>query len=203
MRRLGSWYPLLVVIASVAMSAAAYPRLPERVPVHWGVSGAPDRWGHRAEAAVFLPMVIAAMWGLLRVLPKLDPRASNFAKMRGTYDFSVNAILTMILVVHALALAAGLGYVVSIVPISLALVGALFVALGNVLPRARPNWWFGVRTPWTLSNDRVWARTHRVGGYVMTAAGIVILAAAALPGTWPYAAFVVATAAAVIAPVVY
>ena len=59
----------------------------------------------------------------------------------------------------------------------------LLIVMGNVLPRARPNWMFGIRTPWTLSNDRVWERTHRVGGYLMLGAGVVILAAAVVaPG---------------------
>ena len=51
----------------------------------------------------------------------------------------------------------------------------MLIAIGNQLPRARPNWWFGIRTPWTLSNDRVWERTHRVGGYLMAAAGAAII----------------------------
>ena len=66
-----------------------------------------------------------------------------------------------------------------------------------MLPRTRPNWWFGVRTPWTLSSDRVWTRTHRVAGYAMTVTGAVVVAAAALPGTWPlFGAIAVAVAAA-------
>jgi immunity protein, SdpI family len=142
-------------------------------------------------------------WLLLRFLPRIDPRAPNYAKMQSTYDFMINAVLTLLLVVHAMVLAAGLGYAVPVARITPVLIGALFVTLGNVLPRARPNWWFGIRTPWTLSSDRVWARTHRVGGYAMTAAGIVILAGAALPGVWPFALFIVSAAVAAILPIVY
>jgi uncharacterized membrane protein len=103
-----------------------------------------------------------------------------------------------------MVLAAGLGYAVPVARITPILVGALFVTTGNVLPRARPNWWFGIRTPWTLSNDRVWMRTHRVvGGYVMSAAGIVIIAGAALPGAWPFAVFITASAIAALGLIVY
>lgn len=203
MRRLSSWYSALVVAAAVVVSAVAYPRLPDRVPVHWGIRGEPDRWGSRFEGAVLFPLLMLGAWALLRVLPRVDPRAPNYAKMQSTYDFMVNAVMTLLLIVHAMVLAAGLGYAVPIGRLTPILIGALFATLGNVLPRARPNWWFGIRTPWTLSSDRVWARTHRVGGYAMTAAGIVILAGAALPGAWPFAVFIVAAAAAAIGPLVY
>lgn len=203
MRRLSTWYSAVVVAAAVAMSAAAYPRLAERVPVHWGIGGEPDRWGSRFEGAVLFPFVMLGAWVLLRLLPRIDPRAPNYAKMQSTYDFMVAAVMTLLLLVHAMVLAAGLGYAVPVGRITPVLVGGLFVTLGNVLPRARPNWWFGIRTPWTLSSDRVWARTHRVGGYAMTAAGIVILAGAALPGIWPFAVFIVASAVAAIGPIVY
>lgn len=203
MRRLSTWYSAFVVAAAVAMSAAAYPQLPERLPVHWGVSGEPDRWGTRFEGAVLLPLLMLGAWAVLRVLPRIDPRSLNYAKMQATYDFVINATLTLLLAVHAMVLATGLGYAVPVGRLTPVLIGALFVALGNVLPRARPNWWFGIRTPWTLTSDRVWARTHRVGGYAMTAAGIVILAGAALPGIWPFAIFIVAAAVAAIGPIVY
>ena len=82
----------------------------------------------------------------------------------------------MMLVIHGIVLALALGYHVSVTRIVPALVGALFVVIGNMMPLVRPNWWFGIRTPWTLSSDRVWVRTHRVGGYLMLGAGLVATA---------------------------
>jgi uncharacterized membrane protein len=203
MRRAHAWYSALVVAAAGVMSALAYPRLPDRVPVHWGVTGEADRLGSRAEGAWLLPAVMVALWLFMRALPKIDPRRPNYAKMQSTYDFLVNAVLTVMLAMHVFVLAAGLGYDVSMSRFGPLLFGVFFVALGNVLPRTRPNWWLGIRTPWTLSNDRVWARTHRVGGYAMTAAGILVVAGAALPGVWPVAVFIVATFAAAIGSVIY
>jgi uncharacterized membrane protein len=89
-------------------------------------------------------------------------------------------------------------------PVALALVGALFVVIGNVLPLARSNFMFGIRTPWTLSSDRVWVRTHRLGGYMMTAAGFVMIAAGLLlPAELSIMVVVAAVASAAIAPAVY
>lgn len=85
-----------------------------------------------------------------------------------------------------------------------ALVGALFVAMGSAMPRLQPNWWYGIRTPWTLSDDRVWARTHRLAGFTMTAAGVVMIAAAlVLPVSLGVPVLLAAVVAAVIGPVVY
>jgi uncharacterized membrane protein len=84
------------------------------------------------------------------------------------------------------------------------LAGVLFVVIGNVMPRMRPNWWFGVRTPWTLSNDRVWARTHRLAGFSMTAAGVAMIATAlVLPAQFGIPVLLAATVAATIGPAVY
>jgi uncharacterized membrane protein len=84
-----------------------------------------------------------------------------------------------------------------------AIVGAALVAIGNVLPRARPNWWFGIRTPWTLSNDRVWERTHRIGGYVLMAVGALAILASIAGVTIASAAVGVAAAALGLGLIVY
>lgn len=203
MGRFTTWYSATIVIVAATLSVLAYPRLPENVPVHWGIRGEPDRWGTRFEGAILFPALMLGTWLVLRLLPRIDPRAPNYAKMQSTYDFMINAVLSLMLAVHAMVLASGLGYAVPVGRLTPVLVGALLVSLGNVMPRARPNWWFGIRTPWTLSHDRVWERTHRVGGYAMTAAGVVILVGAALPGAWPFAVFIVAAAFAAIYPIVY
>jgi uncharacterized membrane protein len=196
MRRAHAWYSALVIATAAALSAAAYPRLPASMPVHWGFSGEADRFGTRIEGAWLLPAVMVAVWLVMRLLPRIDPLRANYAKMQSTYEFIVNTVLTAMLAMHLVVLAAGLGYAVPMRRFIPLLLGVFFVAFGNVLPRTRPNWWFGVRTPWTLSSDRVWTRTHRVAGYAMTTTGVVVVVAAALPGSWP---LVVAMGVAVVA----
>lgn len=203
MRRAHTWYSALVIATAAAMSAAVYTRLPERVPVHWTLSGEADRFGTRIEGAWLLPAVMLAVWVVMRLLPRIDPRRANYAKMQSTYDFIVNAVLTAVLAMHLVVLAAGLGYVIPMRRFVPLLFGVFFVAFGNVLPRTRPNWWFGVRTPWTLSSDRVWTRTHRVAGYAMTTTGIVTLVAAALPGSLPLAAAIAVAVVAAFWMVIY
>lgn len=150
-----------------------------------------------------LPVLMIGSWLLLRFLPRIDSRRSNYERFADTYDLFVNSLLALFAVMQIVALAAALGWPVSMNRVAPALVGMLLIVLGNALPRARPNWWFGIRTPWTLSNDRVWIRTHRVGGYLIVLAGILMLVAAAFQRSWTLVVGFAAVLAAAFGSLVY
>ena len=172
------WYPMLLIAIAIAVSLAVYPRLPDRVPTHWNAVGQVDGYSSRAFGAFLIPGVIALLALLAPLLPKIDPRRANYAKFEPTYWFIIHLVMTFMVGMHFMVLAITLGAPIPVgrvVPFS---VGALLAILGNFMPRTRSNWSFGIRTPWTLSSDRVWERTHRVGGYLMVAGGIIVMAAA-------------------------
>lgn len=198
------WYPVLLALIGAGASLAVYRRLPETMAVHWDVDGNPNGWMPRAFGAFFGPVFMLVLWQLMRLLPRIDPREPNYARFGDAYDTIVAATLLLLLATHGIILAVALGYDVAVSRLVPALVGGLFVVIGNVMPRMRSNWWFGVRTPWTLSNDRVWARTHRLAGFSMTAAGLVMIAAALLlPVRLGLPVLIAAVVAATIGPVVY
>ncbi|SRR6266542_1443776 len=168
------WIPPVLVAIALAASAIAFSHLPARMPTHWGVHGEVNGWSSRAWGALVIPIVMAAIALLMRVLPKIDPRSENYPKFIGTYEGVFISVLVFMLAVHVILLAGALGYPVAIerwVPVG---VGALFVVIGNLIPRARPNWFVGIRTPWTLSSDRVWEKTHRLGGYLFVVMGFIV-----------------------------
>jgi uncharacterized membrane protein len=175
------WFGLFVAALAVAVSIWAYPRLPATVATHWSLRGAPDDFSSRAWAISLIPLVIVVMTGLFNVLPKVDPRRENYAKFLTSYWLIANAVIVFMLVAHAMTIAAGLGYSVKIDRLMPVGIGLLFVFLGNYLTRVEPNWFVGIRTPWTLSSDTVWHKTHRTGGWVMVIAGLVLVAGAFLP----------------------
>ena len=197
------WLAPLIIVAATVFSTVMYSRLPERMPVHWGLHGDVDRYGTRAEGAFLLPGAMLLVWLLLRFLPRIDPRRANYAKFSDTYDLLVNSLVALFAIMHVAVIGTALGWPISMARLVPAVVGLQFLILGNALPRARPNWWFGIRTPWTLSNDRVWMRTHRVGGYLLAAAGLVLFVAAAWPGVWSFALGLAAVAAAGLGSLVY
>ena len=184
------WLPLWLVAADLVFTAAVYPRLPARVPIHWNIHGQIDGYSGRFFGALMLPVLALLTWLLLRWLPSIDPRRENYAKFAGSYDAVVLAIVALVVALHVVILGVGLGWPIAMDRVLPLAMGALFLVIGNVLPRTRPNWWFGIRTPWTLSNDRVWERTHRMGGYLLVAAGLLCVIGAFLP-TPPGIVFVV------------
>jgi uncharacterized membrane protein len=174
------WAPLLIIIAAVIASAVVYPRLPESVPTHWDFSGRVNGWSSRFWGAWLMPIFLVAVWAFMRVLPAIDPRGSNYAKFGSAFEGMVIAIMAFMLCLHIVVLRAALGHPVDMNRVLPLAMGALFVALGTLLPRAQPNWFVGIRTPWTLSSDRVWEKTHQFGGKAFVASGIVILLAGLL-----------------------
>lgn len=200
----GRVLPLFVILIDVVVTLFVFPHLPPRIPVHWNVRGQIDGHAPRELAAIFFPLFALVLWLLMRALPRIDPRRANYASFAGAYDTVVAAVVTLLAIVHVIVLAAALGVPIAMNRIMPLLLGGLFVVLGSAVPHARPNWWFGVRTPWTLSNDRVWARTQRVSGHLMIAAGIVaILSAFLLPDPVGVIVLFLAITAAGLGSVVY
>jgi uncharacterized membrane protein len=195
--------PFVFIAVAFLLSALAWPHLGERMPVHWGITGEPDRWGSRTEGTLMLPAMLVGLVLLMRFLPRIDPRRENFAKMRGVYDFVIAVVAALMLGIHSLVLAAGLGHRVPVDTIIPVFIGVMLILLGNVLPRSRSNWWFGIRTPWTLSSDRVWARTHRVAGFCFVAAGLILILAPILPGVLKPYLIVGTVLVGALIPVVY
>lgn len=185
------WLPAVLIAATVVFSIALFSRLPDPMPIHWDASGEVNGYGSRAFGTFLMPAVMLFIWGLMLALPKLDPRSANIEEFRATYDVFVIAVIAVMCVIQVGIVASALGWPVPMGRLAPISIGALFVILGNLLPRFRSNFFFGIRTPWTLSSETVWARTHRVGGAVMLVVGL-LLVVAGLMGTprWFYVAIV-------------
>jgi len=171
------WLPVSFITGAWLFSISVYSRLPDRVAVHWNLSGEPNRYASRVEGAFLLPALMAALYLIMQWYPSRDPRAANIAKFRGAYDTIVAATIAFLGVVHVLVLGQSLGWRVDITTVVFVCGGAMLVLFGNLLPLARSNFIFGIRTPWTLSSEHVWTRAHRVGGYAMVAAGLLMVSA--------------------------
>jgi uncharacterized membrane protein len=177
---------LLIVAAAFIASAIVYPKLPDRVPVHWNLAGQPDGWSGRAWGAWAIPTFLLILWGAMRILPSIDPRGANYAKFRPAFEAIVDSIMLFLLALHIVALRTALGHPAPMQRVLPLGIGLLLVVIGNLLPQARPNWVIGIRTPWTLSNDRVWEKTHRFGGRVFVAGGLLIFLAGLVLVQWAH-----------------
>ena len=168
------WIPAALIIAAVVITIVAYPDLPERMPTHWGANGEVNGWSSRLWGAWMVPLIMAALWLLLRAIPHIDPRKANYEKFAGMYDAFIILILGFLLVMHGVVIAAATGRDVKMDRIMMPLVGIFMAGIGFLIPRAAPNWFIGIRTPWTLTSDESWVKTHKIGGPLFVALGVVM-----------------------------
>jgi uncharacterized membrane protein len=188
---------LLVVAVAAGFTVWAYPQLPALVATHFDFHGEANGWSSRIFAAVLGPALGIVLALVFTALPHIDPRGANYAKFGPTYWTIANAALVLVAGIHVFALGKALGWPIDINRVASLGVGGLLVLLGNLMTRIRPNWFMGIRTPWTLSSDTVWRKTHRFGGVAFVIAGLCIAATALLSVSWAlYAAMCVAGAAA-------
>lgn len=171
------WIPLVLILATMAFAAAVYDRLPDPMPTHWNASGEVDGYGSRFWGAFGLPAFLILIWAILRAVPFIDPRKENIEKFRGAYETMVSTVIALMCLIQVSVLGNALGWPISVGRVVPAVVGVLFVVLGNLLPRFRSNFFMGIRTPWTLSSETVWTKTHRFGGYFMVAVGFLLVIA--------------------------
>ena len=170
-----------------------------RIPVHWGLNGEVDRYAGRFEGLVMMPLLALFLSGLLAALPLIDPRGANLRKSEPAYLACWIGVLALLTGVQALIILTATGHIAASDPelgqrAIAGGIGALMLLIGNFLGKARPNWFMGIRTPWTLSSDLAWDKTHRLTGRLMVVVGaLAIVGAFALPAAF---GFVLAMAAA-------
>ncbi|MFC7096125.1 SdpI family protein [Halobaculum marinum] len=170
-----------IVVAMAGASALALPSLPAQVATHWNAAGQPDDTMPRLVGAFLLPAITAGVTLLLYVAPRFDPRYESIESFRGGYEWFVVGMVAFLAYVHGMTLAWNLGLRFSFTAAMALPLAGLFLGLGELLARARPNWTIGIRTPWTLSDDDVWTETHRRGAWAFRALGVATLVAVAVP----------------------
>jgi len=167
--------PVLLIIITGLASIYFYSIFPEQVPMHWNMAGEIDDWGSKTTGAFMLPTVMLGIYILFLVLPYMDPRKKRYEQFAKFYHGFKAVILIFMAIMYFLIAANTLGYNINIriwVPI---LVGLLFILIGNYMGKIKPNWFMGIRTPWTLSNEDVWNKTHRMGGKLFILGGLLMI----------------------------
>lgn len=175
---------IILILISVMASFWFYQNMPEMVPTHWGFNGQADGWSSSGFAAFFFPVLILGIYLLMITLPSLDPRQERYAEFIKPFWVIRFLLVTFLVLVYFAASLVGVGYDLSISKIVSVGVGLLFVILGNYLGKIKPNWFVGIRTPWTLSNEEVWNKTHRLGGKLFIILGLFFIFSFLIPISW-------------------
>lgn len=196
MIRTGLIATLIAAIIMGGISFWAMSALPTsgEVPIHWNAKGEVDGWASPEEARRFIWMMpgITIFVSLILALgAKIDPRQKNIERSSKAYlavwigmlifMTFINSLVSYSMIKGSLEPELTQGFIPSII---LGSTSVLFVIIGNYLPKTRSNWFLGIRTPWTLSSETTWAKTHRVTGRLFIAMGILgILSVILMPLT--------------------
>ncbi len=167
------WFSFSVLIIITIIGLVVLPQLPASVPSHWNAQGEVDGYSGQWGAVFMLPGIMLATLLIMLAVPSIDPKRANIALFRPQYNVFIACIVLFFAYLHILTLLAGLGVQFSMNQLLLPAMGLLFIFVGVMIRKAKPNYMIGIRTPWTLNSDTVWHKTHQVGGVAFMVAGVV------------------------------
>ena len=166
---------LLTVVLAIFFSYWAAPFLPERVASHWVANGVANGFQSKDAFLWTMPVIMTVIALLLIFIPFIDPLKTSFQPVRGAYYVFVLGFMLFMDYIHALSIFYNLGFAFNLFSMLMPAFAALIAGTGFLLDRVRPNWFVGVRTPWTLSSTSVWINTHKLGALLFKIAAIIIL----------------------------
>ncbi|MHB8776840.1 MAG: SdpI family protein [Anaerolineales bacterium] len=163
--------PVLIALALLA-GALLWNQLPAQMASHWNINDEVDGTMSRVWGVLLMPLITVGMFLLFLVIPNIDPLKANIAKFRPTFNLFIALIAAFMLYTHGLTLLWNLGYRnFKMSAAMLPFMGVLFIFIGYMLRQAKRNWFIGIRTPWTLSSDSVWDKTHQLGSILFMISG--------------------------------
>ena len=175
---------VLLIAFAVAFSLSVYSRLPDQMASHWNTANQVDGYISRFWGAFLMPMISAAMLLLFLVIPGIDPLKANIAQFREYFNAFIALIIVFMVYMHVLTVLWNLGYdQFNMGTAMLPAMGLLFVFAGVMMRKAKRNFFIGIRTPWTLSSDRVWEETHRLGVVLFMISGALAFIGGLFGGT--------------------
>lgn len=195
--------PIIIILIAAISSFYFYANFPEQVPIHWNAAGEVDNYGSRAIGAFLFPAIILGMYLMFLGIPYIDPKKERYSQFSRVYHVFKNLLIIFMAGIYFIASFNALGYDVSVATWIPLMVGVLFIFLGNYMSKIKPNWFMGIRTPWTLSSEEVWNKTHRLGGKVFIGGGIALMTMNFLPASFRMPLFVSAILIMVVGTIGY
>lgn len=164
---------LAIILFSFFIGICFYPRMPEKMASHWNAQGQVDGYMSKFWGLFLMPFILSGLWLLFMAIPRIDPLKANIEKFRRYYDIFIILLFVFLLSIYIQMILWNLGIEISpntTFPVG---IGLLFFYCGILCENAKRNWFIGIRTPWTLSSERVWNKTHKTGGKLFKIAGII------------------------------
>lgn len=162
-----------MILFSFVIGIYFYPQMPEKMASHWNARGQVDGYMSKFWGLFLMPFVLIGLALLFTTIPRIDPLKANIKKFRKYYDEFIILFFIFMLSIHFQAILWNIGIKISpnvTAPIGF---GILFFFIGILCENAKRNWFIGIKNPWTLSSERVWEKTHKIGGKLFKIAGVI------------------------------
>lgn len=188
---------LILIVAATLAGLLLWNRLPDPMASHWNINDRVDGYTSRVTGVLMLPLMTLGLFLLFLAIPSIDPLKANIAQFRGAFNLFIVFLVAFMVYLYGLTLAWNLGYTgFRMSGAMLPAIGLLFIFIGFMMRQARRNFFIGIRTPWTLSSDRVWNETHRLGAILFMISGALAVVGGFFGGTtafWLMFAPIIAT----------
>lgn len=188
-------FPLALLAISAVASVYFYQHSPDIIVTHWNFRGQADGFASKGFGSFFFPGLLVFIYLLMLAVPFFDPKRDSYKEFEKPYQIFRYAFMVILSAVYWATGLYNIGYNINIGITVAFLVGLLMIIIGNYLGKLKKNWFVGIKTPWTLSSDDVWTKTHRLGGILFIIFGLVIMIAPFLPETFALIIFIGWTAA--------
>lgn len=162
-----------ICLIPIIFGLLVYDKLPDQVAIHWGPAGTADGFADKFVAVVLLPFLLAGVNCILQFFVYNDPKRKNISNKMST--ITIWTIPAVAIVVQTMVLLVALGVDVNVSMLVPLVVGALLIVLGNYMPKCKVNYTVGIRLPWTLANEEVWNKTHRLAGFLYVLSGLALI----------------------------
>lgn len=193
---------LALILSMYVVGLYFYKDLPNIMPIHWDFSGQADSFARKEYALFLFPLISVVMLPLFSILKRIDPKKEKYVDFRQSWEVIQISIIAFFTYVYFVMIYATLNSAVNVGAFILAGVGVLFTIMGFYMIDVKQNYFIGFKTPWTLSNEKVWDKTQEVGGASFVIAGVMLF----LEGfiyEFVVPVFIVAILIAVLVPFVY
>jgi len=162
-----------IILISFIIGAFVYPHAPDMMPTHWNAQGEIDGYMDKFWGLFLLPMISFGLFALFVYLPKFEPRKMNLESFREYYQGILLVTIGFLFYIFILSMLSAFGYRFNMVQMISPAFAAIFYYMGTVLVKTKSNFFVGIRTPWTISDETVWEKTHKLGGKLFKASGII------------------------------
>jgi len=149
--------------------------MPDQIASHWNAKGTVDSYMPKIVGLFLMPFVTLALFFLFLLIPSIDPLKNNIKKFRKYYNNFVLIIILFLFYIYLLTILWNFNYKFNMTMMMIPVLGVLFIYIGYIMKNLKRNWFIGIRTPWTLSSDKVWDKTHNLGSKLFMLSGIIIL----------------------------